>query len=256
LIKSSLKPLLEAKVQLYNNKKFIAADPISIPHQFTLLQDIEIAAFFAAILAWGNRTSIINSCNKLMQLFNNAPHDFMLHHQDADLKSLLHFKHRTFTPDDLLYFIHFLNHHYTHHQSLETAFTIGFLPQDANIENGLNNFYNYFFSLPHLPRTHKHIAAPFKNSACKRLNMFLRWMVRQDNCGVDFGIWKTIKPSQLICPIDVHVSRVANNLGLLQSTKTDWQTAVSLTQKLKIFDSTDPCKYDFALFSMGVIEGK
>jgi uncharacterized protein (TIGR02757 family) len=252
----NLKKILDAKVAIYNNTNFITQDPISIPHQFSKLQDIEIAAFFAAILAWGNRTSIINSCNKLMALFNNAPHDFIMHHQEADLKTLLHFKHRTFTPDDLLYFVSFFKHHYSLHDSLETAFTIGLSPQDATIENGLNHFYDYFFSLPHLSRTHKHIASPNKKSACKRLNMFLRWMVRNDNCGVDFGLWKTIKPSQLICPIDVHVSRVANNLGLLNGAKFDWQTALSLTQKLKAFDAQDPCKYDFALFSMGVVEGK
>jgi uncharacterized protein (TIGR02757 family) len=250
--KNGLKNLLNEKVKFYHNENFIAKDPISIPHQFTLQQDIEIAAFFAAILAWGNRTSIINSCNKLMGLMNNTPHHFIINHSENELKNLISFKHRTFNADDLLYFIYFLKQHFTSNESLETAFNIGLNKSDSTIENGLNNFYKYFFSFPHLDRTHKHIASPHKKSACKRLCMFLRWMVRPNTNGVDFGLWKTIETSQLIMPLDVHVARVANELKLINTDKTNWEIAVNLTNKLKEFNANDPVVYDYALFSMGV----
>jgi uncharacterized protein (TIGR02757 family) len=249
----TLKKLLDAKVAFYNNKSFIAADPISVPHSFTKKQDIEIAGFFAAIFAWGQRTTIINKANELMQLMDNAPHQFMVSHQEKDLKKLLHFKHRTFNTDDTIYFIHFLQNHYKSQQSLETAF---FPHKKMTVEQGLIHFRNYFFSYEHLPRTHKHISSPLQKSACKRLNMYLRWMVRNDAAGVDFGLWTHIAPKDLICPLDVHVSNVARQLGLLQLPKNDWAAAIELTENLKQFDAKDPVKYDFALFSMGVIEGK
>ncbi len=253
-MQNDVKTFLEKKVAQYNQPQFIAADPVSIPHRFSKKQDIEIAAFFAAIFAWGNRTTIIAKSNELMTLLHNSPHQFILHHSAEDLKSLLYFKHRTFNTTDLLYFIHFLKHHYTSHTSLETAF----VPNAGSpviIEKALNYFFGYFFSLDAAPeRTKKHIAAPFKGSTCKRLNMFLRWMVRRDNKGVDFGIWKQIKPADLICPVDVHVARVARKFGLITRPQTDWLTAVELTENLKKWDSTDPVKYDFALFSLGVDE--
>lgn len=249
-----LKNFLDKKVDQYNHPHFIAADPISIPHLFTKKQDIEIAAFFAALFAWGNRTTIINKSKELMALMHNDPHQFILHHSNNDLKSLLHFKHRTFNTTDLLYFIHFLQQHYQKHSSLETAFFTD-TKSPVIVEAALNYFFRYFFSLDDAPeRTKKHIAAPFKGSTCKRLNMFLRWMVRSDNKGVDFGIWKSIKPSQLICPVDVHVGRVARRLNLIKRVQTDWLTAVELTENLKSFDTADPVKYDFALFSLGVDE--
>lgn len=242
---------LNAKVDEYNQPSFIKSDPISIPHLFTKKQDIEIAGFFAAIFAWGNRTIIINKSKELMQLMHMQPHEFILNHNDNDLKSLLHFKHRTFNATDLLYFIEFLTHHYRQHKSLETAFT----KWGNSVEEMLTGFHHYFFSLEDAPnRTKKHVATPYKNSNCKRLNMFLRWMVRQDNKGVDFGIWKKISPSQLICPIDVHVARVAKRFGLIQRKQMDWQTALELTTYLKTLDKNDPAKYDFALFALGVVE--
>ena len=186
---------------------------------------------------------------------DNAPYDFIKDHSDSDLKGLLGFKHRTFNDTDLLYFVHLLNHHYTNHSSLESAFTIGMTKKDKDTENALNGFFNYFFSLEDFPlRTHKHIASPSKNSTCKRLSMYLRWMVRRDNKGVDFGLWKNISPSQLVCPIDVHVARVAQRFNLLKRKMIDWQAALELSTYLRTLDSKDPVKYDFALFALGVVE--
>lgn len=239
----------------YNRPSFIKDDPICIPHLFTKKQDIEIAGLFAAIFAWGNRTIIINKSKELMQRMHNAPHDFILHHTDNDLKQLIGFKHRTFNDTDLLYFVHFLQHHYSKYTSLESAFTRGMQATDETIEHGLNGFFQYFFSLEDAPRrTQKHIASPAKNSTCKRLNMYLRWMVRADNKGVDFGIWKKLKPHQLVCPIDVHVARVAYRFNLLTRKQVDWQAGVELTSYLRKLDSKDPAKYDFALFGLGVVE--
>ena len=243
--------LLEQKCRQYNKRSFIPNDPIAIPHQFTELADIEIAGFFAAVFAWGNRTTILNKSRELLQLMDNAPHQFITQHREQDLKKLLAFKHRTFQSTDLLYFIHFLRHQYKKQPSLESAFNRA----SSSMENRLNAFQDYFFSLPDAPeRTRKHIASPQRGSTCKRLNMFLRWMVRKDKQGVDFGIWKTIKPSELICPIDVHVARVSRKLGLIKRTQTDWLTALELTETLRSFDPKDPVKYDFALFSLGVNE--
>ena len=255
--KASLKEFLDRKVDEYDQPSFILHDPVCIPHLFSKKQDIEIAGFFAAIFAWGNRPTIINKSRELMQLMGNAPHQFVLSHSESDLKKLLGFKHRTFNTTDLLYFIEFFKHHYSKSNSLESAFfnkeTLS-LPGHT-IENGLNYFYNYFFSLEDSPaRTVKHIASPQKNSSCKRLNMFLRWMVRKDKHGVDFGIWKKISPSQLICPIDVHVARVARHFKLLDRKATDWQAALELTNILLTLDASDPVKYDFALFGLGVME--
>jgi uncharacterized protein (TIGR02757 family) len=252
-MKKELKFFLDKKVDEYNQPFFINDDPVSIPHLFTKKQDIEIAAFFASIFAWGNRTTIINKSKELLLLMDNAPYDFCLNEDIDRVKKLLQFKHRTFNSTDLLYFIEFLQHHYLKNDSLETAFTKGLNKKDETIENGLNSFYTYFFSLEDSPtRTHKHIASPRKNSTCKRLNMFLRWMVRKDNNGVDFGIWKNISPAQLICPVDVHVARVARHFNLLHRKQIDWQAALELTNYLRILDKTDPVKYDFALFGIGV----
>ena len=256
-MKNDLKEFLDRKVDLYNQPSFIKDDPIFIPHLFTKKQDIEIAGFFSAIFSWGNRTTIINKSKELIQLMGNTPHEFCLHHTNNDLKKLLAFKHRTFNATDLLYFISFFKMHYKRHSSLEPAFSQWMNKKDPTIENGLNGFYHYFFSLPDIPqRTRKHIASPEKNSSCKRLNMFLRWMVRRDNKGVDFGIWKNISPSQLICPVDVHVARVARQLNILHRKPIDWQTALKLTGYLRTLDKIDPVKYDFALFGTGVMENK
>ena len=260
MVNRDVKSFLDRKVFEYNNPDFIKDDPVCIPHLFSKKQDIEIAGFFAAIFAWGIRKTIINKCVSLMQLMDNAPHDFCLNHQDKDLKKLLGFCHRTFNDTDLLYFISFFKFYYSKYPTLEHAFFNKNIIQPAassgnTIETALNYFYDYFFSLEDVPhRTLKHIAAPKKNSACKRLNMYLRWMVRNDNRGVDFGIWKSISPSQLICPIDVHVARVGRKFGLLHRKQVDWLAAKELTQALQKFDKNDPVKYDFALFSLGILE--
>ncbi len=244
-----LKKFLDDKVTLYNHASFIPNDPISIPHKYTAKQDIEIAGFFAALFAWGNRTTIINKATELMQLMCHAPYQFITQHRAQDLKPLLQFKHRTFTADDILYCIHFMQQHYSHYSSLESAF---FSKEINTVAAALVHFKQYFFSYPHLPRTHKHIASPATKSACKRLNMYLRWMVRKDAFGVDFGIWQSIQPKQLIIPLDVHVAKVARQLGLLHSPKNDWDAAVALTHTLAQFNANDPVVYDYALFSIGV----
>jgi len=256
---TDLKKFLDRKVIEFNNPSFIADDPVCIPHSFSKKQDIEIAGFFAAIFAWGIRKTIINKCKLLMQLMDNSPHDFCVNHNDNDLKRLEKFSHRTFNDTDLLYFISFLKFHYSKYKSLESAFFNKATIQQANnshiIEESLNYFYQYFFSLEDVPqRTRKHIASPQRNSSCKRLNMYLRWMVRNDDKGVDFGIWEKISPSQLICPVDVHVARVAKHFNLLKRKQTDWLAAIELTQQLRIMDKNDPVKYDFALFGLGVLE--
>lgn len=250
-----LKTFLDKKVAQYNHPSFIKDDPVSIPHQFSMLQDIEIMGLWAAVLAWGQRKTILNKCNELIQLMDGAPYDFILNHQEKDLKRFLHFKHRTFNATDTLYFIEFFKNYYLNNDSLEDAFAQFISTNDVHIEKGLIGFHQLFFSLEDAPsRTQKHIATPARKSTCKRINMFLRWMVRDDDNGVDFGLWKKIKPSQLICPMDVHVDRVSRKLGLIERKQTDWLAAVELTERLKEFDAEDPVKYDFALFGMGVNE--
>lgn len=252
--RGELKHFLEQKVEEYNRPAFIEHDPILIPHQFSKKQDIEIAGLWAAILAWGQRKTIVNKSRELFALMDNAPFDFVMHHREGDLKPLEQFKHRTFNATDTLYFISFFHWFYQNHDSLEDAFLIG-LEGEANIERGLVNFHHLFFSLPHFPeRTRKHIPTPQRKSACKRLNMFLRWMVRKDSSGVDFGIWQRISPRQLICPCDLHVERVARKLGLLNRKNVDWESALELTRNLQEFDPEDPVKYDYALFGLGIEE--
>ena len=249
--KKALKKFLDRKVDQYNQPSFIKDDPISIPHNFSKKQDIEIAGFFAAIFSWGNRTTIIQKSKELMQLMDMQPYAFCLKHDKTGLKRLIPFKHRTFNATDLLYFVEFLKQHYTKHNSLEIAFTM----HGTSVEEMLSGFNHYFFSLEDVPaRTKKHISSPEKNSTCKRLNMFLRWMVRKDSKGVDFGIWKNISPAQLICPIDLHVARVARQFKLVTRKQTDWQAALELTANLREFDNNDPVKYDFALFALGIAE--
>ncbi len=251
----NLQEFLEEKYEQFNCPGFIDDDPVSIPHLFSDSRDIEISGFFAAILAWGQRKTIISKCRELLQMMDDRPYEFIVNHGDNDLKPFLKFKHRTFNSTDALYFIHFLRFIYREYQTLENAFVKTVEVNDPNTENLLNLFRTLFISLPEFPhRTGKHIASPDKKSACKRLNMFLRWMVRSDDKGVDFGIWKSIKPSQLVCPCDVHVEKVARRFGLITRKPTDWLTAVELTENLKKFDSEDPVKYDFALFGIGLEE--
>lgn len=251
----NLRDFLEQKVEQYNRPGFIALDPISIPHRFSKKEDIEISGFFAAILAWGQRKTILNKCTELFEMMDNSPHDFLLNHQEGDLKPFLTFRHRTFNDVDALYFIHFLSWFYKKHSSLEEAFLLGQTGKVNSMESILTSFQNFFFSLSDSPpRTRKHIATPSRKSACKRINMYLRWMVRADDRGVDFGLWKKISPSQLICPCDLHVDRVGRKLGLISRKPTDWLTALELTAKLREFDAADPVKYDFTLFGLGVEE--
>jgi len=253
----AIKQLLDQKVKQYNHIDFIEKDPISIPHLFTKQQDIELAAFFAAIFAWGNRITIIQKSKELLERMDSAPFEFCTQHQAKDLKKLVGFAHRTFNDIDLLYCIAFFKQHYSTQKSLETAF---FKDQKTGkslktVEAGLVNFKDYFFSLEGAPyRTKKHIASPENGSTCKRLNMFLRWMVRKDQHGVDFGLWKAISPADLIIPIDVHVARVSRTFGLISRPQIDWLAAIELTDYCRTLDSRDPVKYDFALFSLGVTE--
>jgi uncharacterized protein (TIGR02757 family) len=256
--KKRLRNFLEKKVAEYNSRAFIEADPISVPHRFSKKQDVEIAGFFTAVFSWGNRTTIIQKSNELMSFMDYAPHDFIRNHHSIDLKPLLNFRHRTFNTTDLLYFLHYLQYHYLQSDSLETAFMpVGnkLNGQEEFVKNALSAFYTRFFSLEDAPRrTQKHIASPDKNSACKRLNMYLRWMVRKDNSGVDFGIWENISAADLICPLDLHVARVARGFGLIRRKQNDWETAMELTHALRGMDKNDPVKFDFALFGLGVSE--
>lgn len=244
--------MLDEALKRYNVSEFIEHDPISIPHKFTLKQDIEISAFWTAILSWGQRVTIINKANDLFERMDGAPYDFIKNHEESDRKKLLSFKHRTFQSLDTLYFLEFLQYHYRQSDSLENAFW-QHKEDSNNVEQGLNHFRAYFFSLPVAPeRTRKHIASPQRKSTCKRLNMFLRWMIRKDNQGVDFGLWNAIDSSRLMIPFDVHVARVSREMGLLSRKQNDWKAVVELTNKLKEFDADDPVKYDYALFGLGV----
>lgn len=247
-----LKDYLDSIVLKVNNLDFITLDPISIPHRFDTKQDVEIAGFFSAILAWGNRKTIINKASELMHLMDNSPYEFILNHQETDLKSLLTFKHRTFQATDLLYFIDFLKRFYQQHNSLELAFR----PKEMthyNQKAALTHFHKLVFSDKNAPlRSKKHIATPAKNSTCKRLNMYLRWMVRSDDHKVDFGIWPSIPMSSLMIPIDVHVEKYARQFGLLQRKQRDWTAVEEITTNLKKLNADDPVVYDYALFGLGV----
>lgn len=249
-----LKDFLDKKVDEYNQPGFILNDPISIPHQFSAKQDIEIMGFLASIMAWGQRKTIINKCNELVARMDGSPYDYIINHQEQDLKTLLGFKHRTFNDTDILYFVSFFKHHYQHFESLEDAFLVGQENrEEVDLEMALNAFKTYFFSLPDYPvRTRKHISSPAQKSTVKRINMFLRWMVRKDTKGVDFGLWQRLSPKDLICPCDVHVERVARKFGLITLDKVNWKTAQELTANLRLLDPLDPVKYDFALFGLGV----
>ncbi len=252
----AVKTLLDARVDLYTNPDFIPDDPIAIPHAYNRLQDIEIAAFWTAILSWGQRKTILNKARELFALMDNAPFDFVRHHQEADRQRFLKFRHRTFQPTDTIYFLEFLQQYYRQHKSLEEAFLISNQqPGQFEMRVALIDFHALFFNHPYAPaRTRKHISSPRHHSGCKRLNMFLRWMVRDDKQGVDFGLWKRIDKADLMIPLDVHVHRVASALGLLTRNDTGWKAVEELTGVLRKFDRDDPVKYDFALFGMGVLE--
>lgn len=251
--RTTLKDFLDEKADFYENPKFIVLDPIQVPHGFTQKQDIEIAAFLTATIAWGNRKSIINNANRLMALMDHAPSDFVVNHQQADLKRFEGFVHRTFNEIDVQFFLKSLQQLYKRSSSLESYFRSN--NQKSNLQAGISAFKQEFFGIPHPKRTQKHLSDPLKNSAAKRLNMFLRWMVRGSAKGVDFGLWQGIKKSELSCPLDVHTGNVARKLGLLTRTQNDAKALQELDRSLRTLDPKDPVKYDFALFGLGVFEG-
>ena len=253
LTQRDLKDFLDSKVEQYNNPKFIESDPIQIPHQFNKKGDIEIAGFLAATIAWGNRKSIINNAKRLMELLDASPFDFVMNHTESDLEKLIPFVHRTFNGHDCIQFIKSLQHIYKNRDGLEAIFLKHAEPN--SLQKSIHHFKIYFFEIDHLSRTQKHISDPLKNSAAKRINMFLRWMVRNDNAGVDFGIWKSLSPAQLSCPLDVHSGNVARKLGLLSRKQNDAKALLELDTSLRKLDTEDPVKYDFALFGLGVFEG-
>lgn len=241
----------------YNRPEFVARDPIQVPRAYTRLQDIEITAFWTAMLAWGNRVTIINKARELFALMGNEPYRFITEHREEDRKAFLEFKHRTFQATDTLYFLHFLQHFYRENESLESAFTMGMQADDPDMGNSLRGFHELFFSMEEAPeRTRKHVSTPARGSACKRLNMFLRWMVRQDQSGVDFGLWRRIPMGRLMIPFDVHVERVARRYGLVNRKAADWQTVVELSSLFRSWRPEDPAVYDFALFGMSALENQ
>jgi uncharacterized protein (TIGR02757 family) len=248
---SELKDFLDEKVELYNNPNFIESDPIQIPHYYSLKEDIEIAGFLATTIAWGNRKMIINNAHKMMQLMGNSPYDFVMSHSDEQLAALSLFVHRTFNGQDFVTFVKGMQHIYQNHNGLEAVFT----KKNPTMQHTISDFKKLFFEIPHENRTEKHISDPINGSAAKRINMYLRWMVRKDTKGVDLGIWKNIAAAQLSCPLDVHSGNVARKLGLLHRTQNDAKAVLELDTQLRILDANDPVKYDFALFGLGVFEG-
>ena len=253
MTQNELKEFLDLKVIEYNKPKFIESDPIQIPHQFSLKEDIEIAGFLTAVIAWGKRKMIITNANKIMNLMGNSPYDFVMHFRQKDLDKIQGSIHRTFNSIDFQFFIKSLQNIYKNHNGLETIFSK--YAQKDSLQPAIHEFKKIFFEIEHPLRTQKHISDPLKNSAAKRINMYLRWMVRNDQTGVDFGIWKNLSPSQLSCPLDVHSGNVARKLGLIHRKQNDAKALLELDTNLRILDPIDPVKYDFALFGLGVFEG-
>ena len=250
---TELKDFLDEKVHQYNTLDFIETDPVQIPHRYQFKEDIEIAGFLAATIAWGNRKMIINNANKMMDLMGNSPFDFIMNHTVSDLDKLDGFVHRTFNAEDFKYFMKSLKHIYQNHNGLEAVFTSN--QTEDSLQEAISKFKSIFFEVDPLERTKKHISDPLNNSAAKRINMYLRWMVRKDANGVDLGIWDNISPSKLSCPLDVHSGNVARKLGILTRKQNDAKALKELDTQLRSFDATDPVKYDFALFGLGVFEG-
>ena len=248
---SQLKDFLDAKAKQYNHPDFISSDPIQIPHRFNEKEDIEISGFLTATIAWGNRKSIIKSANRMMELMGESPYDFVMEHSEKDLEKLEGFVHRTFNGEDFKHFIRSLYNVYRYHGGMEKLFA-----QDSGefLQKSIHEFKKVFFEIPHLPRTEKHVSDPLKNSAAKRIHMYLRWMVRDHTSGVDFGLWKSIRPSQLSCPLDVHTGNIARKLGLITRKQNDYKTLRELDTYLRKLDPHDPVKYDFALFGLGAFE--
>lgn len=252
MTKSELKEFLDEKVIQYNNSKFIESDPIQIPHRYSIKEDIEISSFLTATIAWGNRKMIIKNAYQMMELLGNSPYDFVINHKTSDLDKFDGFVHRTFNSEDFKYFIKSLKNIYLNHDGIESIFKKHVT--ENTIQPAIHEFKSVFFSIDHLTRTQKHVGDPNKGSAAKRINMMLRWLIRDDNCGVDFGIWKSISPSVLSCPLDVHSGNVARKLGLLTRKQNDAKALLELDIALRELDPLDPVKYDFALFGLGVFE--
>ncbi len=251
-----LKALLDEKTERYNRPEFIETDPILIPKDYSKKEDVEISGFITAAFSWGQRVTIINNAKRLMRMMDNDPYSFILNHKEKDLKPLTKFVHRTFNGDDCLGFISGLKRIYLEEGGLESAIVNSFSKDRKNPGLGWKTFKDLFFESPHLPRTRKHLPDPTKGSAAKRMNMFLRWMVRKDENGVDFGLWNDFDQKDLYLPLDVHTGRVARELGLLTRKQNDWKSVLELTNELRKFDRKDPVKYDFALFGMGIFENK
>ena len=249
---TELKDFLDEKVALYNNANFIESDPIQIPHLYSIKEDIEISAFLAATISWGNRKMIIQNSHKMMQIMGNSPYDFVMSYTDNDQQKLENFVHRTFNQKDFSTFIKGLQNIYKNHNGLEHVFSIN--QQEDSLQHSISEFKKLFFEINHETRTQKHISDPLNNSAAKRINMFLRWMVRNDKNGVDFGIWKSISQHKLSCPLDVHSGNVARKLNLLTRKQNDAKALIELNDNLRKMDKNDPVKYDFALFGLGVFE--
>ncbi len=247
-----MKDFLDEKVELYNRPAFIEEDPVSIPHLFSRREDIEISGLLSAVIAWGQRKTILGNARKLMQWMDFAPFDFITGFSEKDLHPFRNFVHRTFNDSDCIAFLVALKNIYLGKKGLENLFKTD--PGHPSLKESISRFREVFFETPHEPRTEKHLADPMRNASAKRLNMFLRWMVRKDNKGVDFGIWKGISQADLMCPLDLHTGNVARKLGLLHRRQSDWKAVEELTGQLRKFDPDDPVKYDFALFGLGIYE--
>lgn len=252
LSKSDLREFLDQRVEIYNRTSFIGSDPVSIPHRFTVREDIEIAGFMAATIAWGNRVAILRSADRMMALMGNTPYDFIINHRDSDLKGIEGCIHRTFNAEDFIYFIEALKYIYLEKGGMEAVFAR--YQTGDSMQHAIHEFGKVFFELPHNARTRRHLSDPYKGSAAKRINMFLRWMVRSDDRGVDFGLWQSIPMSVLSCPLDVHSGNVARKLGLLSRKQSDAKAVAELDIRLREMDPADPVKYDYALFGLGVFE--
>ncbi len=250
----AIKDFLDEKYVQFNTTAFIETDPISVPRQFSKKEDIEIAGFLSATIAWGQRKSIITNANRLVQLMDNDPYNFIIHHSTSDLNSFKKFVHRTFNGEDCIFFLRSLRHIYKKHHGLEAVFKKGLHKDSVNVKDAIVSFRSAFLETAHLPRVEKHVSNPAAKSSAKRLCMYLRWMVRHDQKGVDFGIWKSIDPSLLCLPLDVHTGNVSRKLELLKRTQNDWQAVEEITAALKQFDPKDPVKYDFALFGLGAFD--
>jgi uncharacterized protein (TIGR02757 family) len=250
---TELREFLNEKVLQYNNPDFIERDPVQIPHRYSAKEDIEIAGFLTAVISWGNRTSILKSAGRMMELMGNSPYDFIINHSERNLEKMEGFVHRTFNDADLLTFIAALKYLYQNLNGLEGIFNR--YKTEVSLQPAIHHLKREFFQVPHIPRTQKHLPDPFGGSAAKRINMFLRWMVRKDGAGVDFGLWRNISPSILSCPLDIHSGNVARKLGLLNRKLNDSRAVTELDFNLRKLDPDDPVKYDFALFSLGIFEG-